>query len=212
MEGSGTHHYQLNVLSSSPAAVSTLDRDHHFNMLCREGDRRDLEIRRAEMMTKPVSRETAYRWFGFEITLIPMGTTLAALLGHINGGDSLLFVFLFALAASAAAALGYFSGGLVSRAVGTVSHFRTSSFLSVLPFLGLAWGASVGALSGVFLYMIGSIFGAIVGGLIGAASFPIFVILHRTLSEDGRIELKHLLPIVVGIPAVVAAYLLGLFL
>ena len=87
---------------------------------------------------------------------------------------------------------------------------RLSWYLSCLPFVGIAWGAASGALGGLFLFLIGSIFGAVVGGAIGLFAVTPFAILVRILSQDEHVEQKHLLPIALGIPTVVAAFWLGL--
>ena len=105
--------------------------------------------------------------------------------------------------------VGYFFG----KVVGSLLHDRNNRSLTFyiffLPFLGLLWGAIAGAAGGVFLFVIGAFFGAIIGGTVGMLALPAFYAMHRLLKQGEYLELKYFLPVATGIVYSIFAFILG---
>jgi hypothetical protein len=172
----------------------------------------DLERREAEIMSKPVPIEKAFAYLGLMLGALPPSAIFFNILTDISvwrPGMELIFVLAFA-ANLTAAVVGFASGKNIAEAVRhlhTVPLFRS---IVVLPFVGMLWGMVAGAAGGVFLFIIGAFFGAAIGGTVGAVALPAFAILHKLLKRGDVIELKHFLPISLGLTLVICAFILGL--
>jgi len=78
------------------------------------------------------------------------------------------------------------------------------------PFIGILWGIMAGGAGGVIIFLVGAIFGAFIGGMVGGAALPLFLIFHRLLRKGEFIEQKHFLPIAFGITFTICSFILGL--
>lgn len=63
---------------------------------------------------------------------------------------------------------------------------------------------------GIFIFLIGAIFGAMIAGAVGGLALPIFTIFHRWLKKGEVIERNQFLPIAMGITFIICALILGL--
>lgn len=163
-------------------------------------------------MSRPVSLEKAYAIFGLLLGIVPMLSVPARVSIAYEIQDisrNLGFWSIWFLASIATGFFGYLLGGRAARWEKRIASFRLSWYLTLLPVVGLAWGAASGALGGLFLFLIGAIFGASFGGVIGLFAVTPFAVVMRLLSVDEHIESKHLFPLAVGVPMVVAALWLG---
>jgi hypothetical protein len=76
--------------------------------------------------------------------------------------------------------------------------------------IGILWGLITGGLGGLVVYGFGGVVGAIAASVTAVITFPIFALLYYALSRGGMIESRQLWPIALGIPAILAALILGL--
>jgi hypothetical protein len=67
-----------------------------------------------------------------------------------------------------------------------------------------------GAAGGIFIFIIGALFGAILAAMVGSIAVPAFTIFHRLLKRGEMIERKHFLPLAFGITFIITAFILGL--
>ena len=164
----------------------------------------------AESMRRPVSTRTSYSIFGALIGSLPTFSLGLRILFEDPSGDGRLFFSLFTLAAFVTGLVGAITGPYAAQIVERARSRRTSVYLSALPFIGMGWGAASGAIGGVFLFIVGAIFGGISGGLVGFAMVPMFALFHGLLRQGDQIELAHLLPISFGIAGTLSALILGM--
>ena len=121
----------------------------------------------------------------------------------------LLFLFLLTAAGIGTGVAGYTTGRFVPSLVERIWKFHVANRLALLSLTGFAWGAVSGAIGGLFLFIIGSVFAGIIGGLVGAVARPMLVGLRAPLRRGDFIELKHFLPIAFGITFSLCALVLG---
>lgn len=161
-------------------------------------------------MTRPIDLRNAFGYFGLMIgSLPPLAFVLKALLANGSGNTGLLL--LIAAAGIVTGIVGFRIGrSFVPDALRYISTFSLGSRLPLWILLGFVWGAVSGAAGGLFIFLIGSIFAGILGGLVGAMTVPTMVVLHSLLREGDLIETKHFLPIAFGITLTFCGYLLGL--
>ncbi|MBX3244714.1 MAG: hypothetical protein KF685_09690 [Acidobacteria bacterium] len=164
------------------------------------------------LMRNPVSAERAYSLFGFLFGAIP--TT--ALLGRTffentrPPNEFALIVLLVIVSTLFTAGAGALTGSLVSKVTARSLKLGPLTYILLLPLIGAVWGLFCGFSGGIFLFFFGAIVGGIIGAVSAAVAFPLFALLHHNLQKNGFIELKHLLPVVVGISFTAAALILGL--
>jgi len=107
------------------------------------------------------------------------------------------------------AVVGFLSGKWIGKMVTNVEQMPWVSMLILLPFIGTLWGFMAGG-AGVFIFfVVGAIFGALIGGIVGAIALPTFVIFHRILQRGDDIELKHFLPLSLGVTFTICSVILG---
>jgi len=100
--------------------------------------------------------------------------------------------------------------GYVAGALSYVSKFSFPNRIALWAIIGLFWGAISGAAGGLVIVLIGSIFAAIAGGVIGFIAVPIMFALHSSIRVGDLIETKHFLPIAFGVTLSICALILGL--
>jgi hypothetical protein len=172
----------------------------------------DMERMEADLMRYPIPAREAFAYFGSFLGGIPLFTVILRVLFSSPVADSGKFglLFLMALVAAAASAVGYFSGKTLGPIVLKIERFRWSTMLPLLPLVGFIWGAIAGAGGGLIAFGVGAVFGIFVGGIVGALAVPFFIVIHRLLRRGDSIELKHFLPVSLGIVMVLCAFVLGM--
>ncbi len=123
----------------------------------------------------------------------------------IIGSSSYLFLSISYVAIS-----GYFSGKLIGKMVAETEKWSWAAMILIAPFIGILWGIMAGGAGGIFIFLIGAIFGAMIAGAVGGLALPIFTIFHRWLKKGEVIERNQFLPIAMGITFIICALILGL--
>jgi hypothetical protein len=166
----------------------------------------------AELMFHPVRREKAYRIFGAAIGFIPTAAIFTLIVSDISkfGPNGTVFLLLGILSTVVTSLVGYCLGKTAGSAIAKLEQEPIPVYLFLVVLVGAAWGALAGIAGGSVIFLIGSVFGGLFGAAIGAVGVPIFSILFRLLSKADTIERKHLVPLVLGISLVFAAFILGL--
>lgn len=174
--------------------------------------RSDRERREAAMMSKPVSMEKAVAYFGLMLGSLPPAAIFARFLmaKGMPQADEIWILGLILLANLTSAIVGYFTGKKVAGLIRYLDSISLSRSLILLPFIGIVWGMASGAAGGFFLFLIGALFGAVVGGTVGAFALPTFVVLHKMMKRGEFIDTRHFLPISLGVTLTICAFFLGL--
>ncbi len=176
--------------------------------------RNETEEIQLALMHRPVSPERAYAVFG----MLLGGSTAAATFARVIGGTSIqrltnadsYLLLLCLLVIVVCSAAGYAMACTVATKAFSTERSRWTRMLMMMLLIGSAWGLVTGAAGGFFFYGFGAVVGLGLGWPIGAIGFLMFASFHRLLECGGMIDTKHLLPIACGIPAVIAALILGL--
>lgn len=164
------------------------------------------------MMNQPLSVEKAFAYFGLLLgTFPPMAIFLRFLTDKgVLRLEDVWIVGVLAIVNLITATVGFFSGKTIGKAIGKIESWSWTRMLLILPLLGSCWGILTGGAGGIIIFLIGAIFGAFFGGLVGAAALPLFAVLHRLLKKGDAIDRRHFLPIAFGITFAVSAFILGL--
>lgn len=165
----------------------------------------------AETMRRPLSFEQAFAYFGLMLGAFPPATIILKMLvgdASLHGPDFWIFL-VFAFANIVTAVAGYFSGILVGKAVREIMKLRGWKRMALLPFLGLTWGLVSGGAGGIFIFLIGSIVGAVIGGAVGTVALPTFALLHHFTRRGESIDTKYFLPLALGITFAICAFILS---
>jgi hypothetical protein len=159
-------------------------------------------------MKNPVHVKAAYAYFGLMLGTFPPA---AMFFREISLGRDGVGLFLLLIFVNFVCALtGYFSGKLIGRIVSEMETCSWSLMLLSLPFIGIFWGIMTGGAGGVFIFLIGAIFGAIFAAMVGSVALPAFTIFHRLLKKGEMIERNQFLPLAFGITFIITAFILGL--
>lgn len=166
----------------------------------------------AGLMSRQVDSAKAHAFLGLSLGLIPTAAVFTKLFNlgsnfRIEDGWILLPA---ALAVAGTSWAGWRTGGIVSRWVERAGDSGISTVVLTIPLIGALWGIVAGAAGGAFMFLFGAIFGSVIGAGVGAVALPVFTLLHQLSSRESNIEVKHLLPISIGISSIVAAFVLGL--
>ena len=108
------------------------------------------------------------------------------------------------------AVVGYAAG----RQAGDFAHraerstFNKTILVSLLT--AFCWAAVTGFFGGAIVFVIGGIVGAGMAVPVAVAGFPAFTAIHRLMERGSLIELKHLLPVALGISLAISAFILSL--
>lgn len=174
--------------------------------------RSDREEFEAAAMKRPLTAEKAFAYLGLTLgSLGPFSIILSFLLqmNQFEPGQA-LFVGLALLATAVTAAVGYGTGKTIGRMIMSLRSRSWPTFIALSALLGVAWGGISGGLGGIFLFVIGGFFGAIIGAMAGGLVLPIFAVAHRLLANGDLIETKHFLPVAFGSVLTLCAFILGL--
>lgn len=172
----------------------------------------DREKFESELMENPLTMEKTLAYFGLMLGTFPPLAFFTKFIidgaSFRNGEQWIIGVFLIVTLISAV--VGYFSGKFIGKTVTELEKLSWTKMLSIAPFVGLVWGIIAGGAGGVIIFFVGAIFGAMLGGLVGAAALPVFVGLHRLMKKGDLIEQKHFFPIAFGITFTICSFILGL--
>lgn len=165
----------------------------------------------AEMMRRPLSIQQTFAYFGLMLGVFPPAAlfTRFSLDTMVLREDAWL-ILPFTLIILLSATVGRLTGKLVAKQVLEAEKLSWTRMLLVLPFVGLVWGIAAGAAGGLIVFIVGAFFGALIGSIVGALVLPVFAIFHRIVKRGEFIELKHFLPIALGVALTISAFILGL--
>jgi hypothetical protein len=166
----------------------------------------------AALMVRPISSKRAFAYFGFMLGAMPPTSMVFKMVAEnaVREPIHIVFIMFLAWAGFFTGLVGYVTGRYIPSAIGSVSNLRVPNRIAMLSLIGFVWGAISGAAGGLFLFIIGSVVAAFVGGIVGAVAVPIFAALHHLLRRGDVIEVKHFLPISFGISLLLCAFILGL--
>lgn len=166
----------------------------------------------AELIKTPLNSEKAFSLFGLMLGAFPPAAIFAKIL--LNNGsfrpDEMWLLGVMAVVNLISAVVGFFSGKLIGKIVRETEKMEWWNMLLLLPFVGALWGIMSGGAGGVIIFIIGAVFGAGLGALVGAAALPLFTIFHRLLKKGDLIERNQFLPIAFGITFAICGFILGL--
>jgi len=173
--------------------------------------RTDKERFEAASMSWPIDTEHALAFLGLMLGIFPPAAMFfgpAIIRGEFNLNE-LWIVGILLIVNMVSAVVGCVSGRWIGRKVTRAERMSWSRMIVFLPFLGALWGFMAGGAGGFIFFAIGSVFGAIVGGIVGAIALPVFTIFHRILQRGDDIELKHFLPLSLGLTLAICSVILG---
>jgi hypothetical protein len=165
----------------------------------------------AETMLHPIPLEKAFSYFGFMLGSMPAAAMVLGIVfeGRLHFND-IWFPALILFAGLMTGVVGYFSGKKVARTVRSLDRFSISNRILLLPLIGIAWGVVSGAAGGIFLFVVGAIFGGFIGGALGSVAVPLFAGLTALMKCGDVIDRKYFLPISFGITLTICSLILGL--
>ena len=167
-----------------------------------------VEVERSAM-TRPMDARQTYAFLGLMLGTFPPATFFLLFLLSQSERIETWVIGLLTLVTLATATTGYHSGKIVALLISNISRRSLTFGLLTVPLVGLAWGIVSGAAGGVFIFLIGAFFGALIGGAVGAVALTAFFLIYRKLTIAGMIELKHFLPVAAGITFSICAFVLG---
>jgi hypothetical protein len=146
------------------------------------------------------------------------GSTAAATIGRLIGslrfegivGADPFELLLWLLVVVVCSAAGYAMASNLAEKAFKAERMRWMRMLILIAVIGSAWGVVTGAAGGFFIFGLGAVVGLALLWPIGLVGFAMFASLHRLLERGGMIDMRHLLPIACGIPAIMTALILGL--
>ena len=174
--------------------------------------RTDAERTQAALMSRPLRSEKVFAYFGLMIASMPVIAVIlkAAIEATFISSGMVLLAALLSMSSITSGLVGYASGKHVSTMIERASSLRRPNDIAAVAAIGFCWGAVAGAAGGSFLFIIGAAAAGLAGGAVGAVTLPILYTLHSVLRVGDFIELKHFLPISLGITLSLCALILGL--
>lgn len=168
----------------------------------------------AELMKSPLSTETSIAYLGAMLGLFPPFAIFSRFIfekfRYPGNSDDFWVIPLLLFVNLVCVTVGYFSGKLIGKIVRDLEKASWTKMLLAMPFIGILWGLMTGAAGGVFIFVIGAFFGAVIAGAIGGLTLPAYSIFHRLLKKGDKIEEKHFFPIALGVTGIITAFILGL--
>lgn len=163
-------------------------------------------------MRNPLDAEKTFARYGLMLGAFPPAAIFARWMVEVTfrDGGGILVMGLMSFVILLSAIVGYFSGKVVGRAVSKAENRSWSAMVLITPFIGLLWGMGAGGAGGIIIFGIGAIFGAILGGAVGAVALPVFAMLHRLVKRGDLIEQRHFLPLAFGVTLTICSFILGL--
>jgi hypothetical protein len=168
------------------------------------------ERHEAALMKNPITTQKAVAYFGAMLGLFPPCAMFSKFLFDNPRKPEIIVILLLILVNITCAVAGYFSGKLIGKGLASIEKLSWHKMILIVPFLGIVWGIMTGGAGGIFIFVIGAFFGAVIAAMVGAAALPAFAVLHRLLKRGETIEEKHFFPIAMGITSIITALILGL--
>ncbi len=194
-----------------------MEAEHRLEILRKETERlrsKSTETISPESVTvsRAVDSAKAHALFGLTLGLIPTTAIFAKLFnfGSTFRIEDIWILIPAAFAVAGTSWAGWRGGGFAASWVERAGDSGISSIILTIPLIGAVWGLAAGAVGGAFMFVFGALFGAIIGASVGAVTLPIFTLFHQLLKRDDDIDIRHLLPLSIGISSVVAGFVLGL--
>jgi hypothetical protein len=167
----------------------------------------------AQLMKSPITTEKAVAYFGAMLGLFPPFAIFSRFLfehfRNVSSSDDFWLIPLLLFVNIVCTVTGYFSGKIVGKIISELEKTSWTGMLMALPFIGILWGIITGMTGGVFIFVIGALFGATVAAAVGCLALPAFTVFHRLMKKGDLIEEKHFFPIALGITSVITAFILG---
>jgi hypothetical protein len=171
----------------------------------------DLEKAERDLMKNPITNEKAFARFGLMLGTFPPMVIFGSFLNGKTFSEPIGLVVFLIFINIICAVVGYYSGKkIISQLVAKAETYSWSSMMLLMPLIGILWGIITGGIGGVFIFIIGAFFGAIIASMVGSVALTTFTVFHRLLKRGDSIEQKHFLPIAFGITATICAFILGL--
>ena len=165
----------------------------------------------AEMMVNRLDTRTALSRFGLLLGIFPPAALFLKMIWQSGlTGENVWVAGVWLIINFLTAIVGYFSGRLIGKMVKESETYPWWAMIFLSPFIGIIWGILAGGAGGAIVFLIGGVFGAFIGGLVGAAALPLFIIIHRLIKKGEYIENAQFLPIALGITIAICAFILGM--
>ncbi len=118
--------------------------------------RSDRDEFEAAAMKRPLTAEKAFAYLGFTLGSLGPFSIFLKLVINANGFDPGfgLAIGLFLIANTATAAMGFWTGKVIGRAIVSLRSRSWPTFIALSLLLGVAWGAISGGFGGFFLFII----------------------------------------------------------
>jgi hypothetical protein len=163
------------------------------------------------LVKSPITTQNAFSYFGLMLGTFPPMALFGKFVANANFRGEEIWVIPFLVFVNAVCAgAGYFSGKLIGKLVAETEKWNWASMLLVSPLIGILWGIMAGGAGGIFIFLIGAIFGAIIAAMVGGVALPIFTAFHRWLKKGDVIGRDQFLPLALGITLIISAFILGL--
>ncbi len=164
----------------------------------------------AAAMRRPLKPEKALAYYGLMIgSLVPASIFTAFSLSARGGVASMLYLMMLMTTIFAAAA-GYSFGKIIGRWVDMLEARPMRYRLPLLALIGALWGIIAGGSGGIFIFVVGLFFGAVLGGAVGMAALPAFALPYYAVRRAGLIDTRHFLPLALGSTLTICAFVLGM--
>lgn len=166
----------------------------------------------AETMSAPLSIKKSFSYFGLMLGTFPPAAVFLryAMDSGLGGSEDIWIIPVILIVNLVSAIVGFFTGKVVGSIFASLERAPWVAMLAISPLIGLLWGIAAGGAGGFIILIVGALFGAVIGGLVGAAALPAFAIGHRALQRGEMIETKHFLPLSFGITLTICSFILGL--
>lgn len=161
-------------------------------------------------MKSPLSTVTAFAYFGTMLGLFVPFAMFSKVIFEKSSQPEIGVIIMLLFANIGCTVAGYFSGKFIGKIVVGLEKLSWNKMLLALPFIGIFWGIMTGGAGGLFIFVIGAIFGAVIAAIVGGVALPFFTIFHRILKRGDSIEEKHFFPLALGITSIITALILGL--
>ena len=160
-------------------------------------------------MHRPLKSERAFAYYGLMIgSLVPASIFAAFSLSSAGRMASMLYLMML-MTTFVSAAAGYSFGKVIARLVDNVESHPLHYRLALLALIGALWGIVAGASGGIFIFVIGAFFGAVLGGAVGMIAVPAFAWPYYAIRKAGLIDLRHFLPLALGFTLVICSFVFG---
>ena len=178
-----------------------------------------LEEEQSRLMRRPLMTQEAYAKFGALLGALPPAAVFYRIFGYgmyratFSEPDWWPFFFLLCFAMNFVCGMvGCKLGRIAGQHIDDLERVSWNRMLITTTLIGIFWGLAVGGTGGAVFFGVGAPFGIIFAVPIAALAFPVFTLLHRTLTRGGMIETAHFRPLAWGTTMTIAALVLSPYL